>query len=44
MTMGTKCDEPLSQRICDRAYDAGIDFFDSAEMYPVPPAAEYAAS
>jgi aryl-alcohol dehydrogenase-like predicted oxidoreductase len=24
----------------DRAIDAGIDFFDTAEMYPVPPSAE----
>lgn len=40
MTFGTQCDEKLSFAIMDRAYDAGIDFFDAAEMYPVPPTAE----
>ncbi len=40
MTFGSQCDEPLSHRIMDRAFDAGIDFFDAAEMYPVPPTAE----
>lgn len=39
MTFGTQCDEKLSFEIMDRAYDAGIDFFDAAEMYPVPPTA-----
>ncbi len=37
MTFGSQCDEPLSHAIMDRAYDAGIDFFDAAEVYPVPP-------
>ena len=40
MTFGQQCDEPLSHRICDVAYDAGIDFFDAAELYPVPPQAD----
>jgi aryl-alcohol dehydrogenase-like predicted oxidoreductase len=40
MTFGEQCDEKLSFEIMDRAYDAGIDFFDAAEMYPVPPSAE----
>ena len=40
MTFGSQCDEPLSFRIMDRAFDAGVDFFDAAEMYPVPPAVE----
>lgn len=40
MTFGEQCDEKLSFEIMDRAYDAGIDFFDTAEMYPVPPSAE----
>ena len=40
MTFGSQCDEPLSHAICDRAWDAGIDFFDAAELYPVPPNAE----
>ena len=37
MTFGTQCDEETGHAICDRAYDAGIDFFDTAEVYPVPP-------
>ena len=37
MTFGGQCDEPLSHAICDRAFEAGIDFFDAAEIYPVPP-------
>lgn len=40
MTFGSQCDERVSHAIMDRAYDAGIDFFDAAEMYPVPPAEE----
>jgi aryl-alcohol dehydrogenase-like predicted oxidoreductase len=40
MTFGTQCDEATSHAICDRAWDAGIDFFDSAELYPVPPSEE----
>ena len=40
MTFGEQCDEPLSHAICDRAWDSGIDFFDAAELYPVPPSAE----
>ena len=39
MTFGTQCDEKLSFQIMDRAYEAGIDFYDAAEMYPVPPTA-----
>ena len=42
MTFGTQCDESTSHAICDRAWDAGIDFFDTAELYPVPPSAELA--
>ena len=37
MTFGVQCDEKLSFEIMDRAYEAGIDFYDAAEMYPVPP-------
>lgn len=40
MTFGGQCDERLSHAICDRASDAGIDFFDAAELYPVPPTAD----
>ncbi|MCA9174810.1 MAG: aldo/keto reductase [Planctomycetales bacterium] len=37
MTFGSTCDEAEAFRIMDRAVEAGIDFFDTAEMYPVPP-------
>lgn len=40
MTFGSQCDEPTSHAICDSAWDAGIDFFDAAEIYPVPPQPE----
>lgn len=40
MTFGSQCDKKLSHAICDQAWDAGIDFFDAAEMYPVPPKEE----
>lgn len=42
MTFGTQCDEAVSDAIIDRAIEAGIDFFDAAEIYPVPPKKEYA--
>jgi len=40
MTFGLQADERTSFAIMDRAIEAGIDFFDTAEMYPVPPSAE----
>jgi aryl-alcohol dehydrogenase-like predicted oxidoreductase len=40
MTFGSQCDEQTSHAICNCAWDAGIDFFDTAEVYPVPPKAE----
>lgn len=42
MTFGTQCDQQESFRILDKAADAGIDFFDTAEVYPVPPSADTA--
>ncbi len=41
MTFGNQADEKESFRIMDLAFDAGIDFYDTAEMYPVPPDAKY---
>ena len=41
MTFGCQADEKASFRIMDTAYDAGVDFYDTAEMYPVPPDAKY---
>lgn len=40
MTFGLQADEKESFAIMNRAVEAGIDFFDTAEMYPVPPSAE----
>ncbi|MEM6979259.1 MAG: aldo/keto reductase [Planctomycetota bacterium] len=40
MTFGSTCDEATSHAICDMAFEAGINFFDAAEVYPVPPKAE----
>ncbi len=37
MTFGSQADEATSLRILDKAFDAGIDFYDTAENYPVPP-------
>ena len=37
MTFGSTCDEAESFRIMDLALESGIDFFDTAEVYPVPP-------
>lgn len=42
MTFGTQADKAESFRIIDRALDAGVDFLDTAEVYPVPPTAELA--
>lgn len=41
MTFGSFCDEKTSFDIMDSAVDLGIDFFDTAEMYPVPPKEEW---
>jgi aryl-alcohol dehydrogenase-like predicted oxidoreductase len=40
MTFGKKCDKKTSFEILDKAYANGVNFFDMAEVYPVPPTAE----
>lgn len=40
MMFGSMCDKKESFAIMDKAFDAGINFFDTAEVYPVPPRAE----
>lgn len=40
MTFGEQTDEAMGHAVMDKAYDAGITFFDVAEMYPVPPSAD----
>ncbi len=42
MTFGTQCDEKNAFAIMDKAYEAGVNFFDTAELYPVPPEAKLA--
>ena len=42
MTFGNQADEPTSHAILDRAWQAGVDFLDIAEVYPVPPDPKYA--
>jgi aryl-alcohol dehydrogenase-like predicted oxidoreductase len=42
MTFGSQADEKASLRILDKAFDAGITFFDTAENYPVPPNEDWA--
>lgn len=40
MSFGSWSDEVESFKIMDKAYERGINFFDTAELYPVPPKAE----
>ncbi|MCB1097288.1 MAG: aldo/keto reductase [Verrucomicrobiae bacterium] len=40
MTFGAQADEATAFQIMDMGYEAGINFFDAAEMYPVPPTVE----
>jgi len=40
MTFGEQADKAESFKIMDRAYEAGVTFFDAAEVYPVPPSKE----
>ena len=42
MTFGSQADEKMAHRILDKSFDAGINFFDTAENYPVPPKEEWA--
>ena len=42
MTFGVQADEATSFAILDRAFDAGVDFFDTADVYPLGGGAEQA--
>ncbi len=42
MTFGTMADEKTAFAILDQCFEAGIDFYDTAENYPVPPDPSYA--
>lgn len=37
MTFGSQADEKTAHRVLDQCFEAGIDFYDTAEGYPVPP-------
>lgn len=42
MTFGSSADKKEAFAIMDKAYDRGINFFDTAELYPVPPKESWA--
>jgi aryl-alcohol dehydrogenase-like predicted oxidoreductase len=42
MTFGSMAEEKAAIAILDRSFEAGIDFYDTAENYPVPPDPKYA--
>lgn len=42
MTFGTTTSKKEAFAIMDKAYDRGINFYDTAELYPVPPNAKQA--
>lgn len=42
MTFGYQCDEPTSHAILDKAAELGVEFIDTADVYPVPPTPETA--
>jgi aryl-alcohol dehydrogenase-like predicted oxidoreductase len=42
MTFGSQADEEAAHAILDRALDAGVNFIDTADVYPVPPTIETA--
>ena len=44
MTFGSMADEKTSLACLDKAFDAGVDFIDIAEVYPVPPDPKYAGA
>ena len=35
MTFGNQCDEPTSHAIMDKAFENGVTFFDTADVYPL---------
>jgi len=42
MTFGSMADEATALACLDKAFDAGVDFIDLSEVYPVPPDPKYA--
>jgi len=37
LTFGNQCDEKTSFAILDIAWDGGVNFIDTADVYPLPP-------
>ncbi|HEY8759371.1 MAG TPA: aldo/keto reductase [Candidatus Dormibacteraeota bacterium] len=44
MVFGAQCDEPASIAVMDAAAELGFNFFDVADVYPVPPSQQTAGS
>ena len=44
MTFGAQTDEKMAHRILDKSFEGGINFFDTAENYPVPPDSKWAGT
>lgn len=44
MVFGAQCDEPASIAVMDAAAELGFNFFDVADVYPVPPTLQTAGS
>ena len=42
MTFPGQCDEKTAFAMMDKAYEAGVNFYDTAELYPVPPRTDLA--
>ncbi len=42
MTFGAQADEATAFRVLDQCFEAGINFYDTAENYPVPPDPKWA--
>ena len=42
MTFGSHADEEMAIKVLDQSFEAGINFYDTAENYPVPPDPKYA--
>ena len=41
MTFGSSCEESIAFEILNEAFNSGVDFYDAAEVYPVPPDPSY---
>jgi aryl-alcohol dehydrogenase-like predicted oxidoreductase len=41
MTFGSSCNEAQAFEILNYAFESGVDFLDTAEIYPVPPRSEW---